>query len=153
MASECIVQCIRCREKAPSLARPCFFFSGQGQDWNTVYAERGIPMFQMLMFGLPQDHEIGEDKEEILPGDVRDNFRVFLRCRIKTRALDSDIMNDHDEKVNEYEEYLDQFQRDQMIVKGYNLYPTSDDVDCKQFEEEWDADGQDLMPLEVANGQ
>ena len=63
-------------------------------------------------------HEIGEDKEEILPGDVRDNFRVFLRCRIKTRALDSDIMNDHDEKVNEYEEYLDQFQRDQMIVKN-----------------------------------
>ena len=60
-------------------------------------------------------------------------------------------MNDHDEKVNEYEEYLDQFQRDQMIVKGYNLYPTSDGVDCKQFEEEWDDDRQDLMLLDVAN--
>ena len=86
-----------------------------------------------------------------MTGDVRDNFRVFLRCRIKSRAFDSDIMNNHDEKVNEYEEYLDQFQRDQMIVKGYNLYPTSDGVDCKQFEEEWDDDRQDLMLLDVAN--
>ena len=34
-----------------------------------------------------------------------------------------------------------------MIVKGYKLYPTSDDVERKQFEEEWDDDGQDLMLL------
>ena len=97
-------------------------------------------------------HEIVKDKEEILPGDVRDNFRIFLRCLIKTRALDSDIMKDHEEKVIEYEEYLDQFQRDQMIVRGYNLYPSSEDVGCNQIEEEWNDDGQDLMLLEVANG-
>ena len=152
MAPECIVQCIRCREKAPSLTHPCFFLDKV--KIGTQYTRKeGYLCSKCSCLDYRKIHEIGEDKEEILPGDVRDNFRVLLRCRIKTRALDSDIMNDHDEKVNEYEEYLDQFQRDQMIVKGYNLYPTSDDVDCKQFEKEWDDDGQDLMLLEVANGQ
>ena len=39
-----------------------------------------------------------------------------------------------------------------MIVRGYNLYSTSDDVGCNKIEEEWDDDGQDQMLLEAANG-
>ena len=69
-------------------------------------------------------HDSVED-EEIMVGDVPDNFRLFLRCLIKSSDLDSDTMDAHEEKVRLHEKHLDdEEQRDQMIVRGYNLNAT-----------------------------
>ena len=95
-------------------------------------------------------HESVEDKE-ILVGDLPDNFRVFLRCLIKSSDLDSDTMDAHEEKVRLHEEYLnDEEQRDHMIVRGYNLNVTGAAGD---EDESWDDDEQDQILLEAANGQ
>ena len=87
-------------------------------------------------------HDSVED-EEIMVGDVPDNFRLFLRCLIKSSDLDSDTMDAHEEKVRLHEKHLDdEEQRDQMIVRGYNLSVTGagHDVGCNKLEEEWDDD-------------
>ena len=150
MAPECIVQCIRCREKAPSMSRLCFFL--EKVKIGTQYTRKeGHLCSKCSCLDHRRIHENVEEKD-VLPGDVQDNFRIFLRCLIKTMDMDSDTMDAHEEKVNSYEGYLDHFQMDQMIVRGYNLYSTFDEIGLNKIEEEWDDDGQDLMLLEAANG-
>ena len=80
-------------------------------------------------------HDSVED-EDILVGDVPDNLRVFLRCLIKSSDLDSDTMDAHEEKVRLHERYLnDEEQRDQMIVRAYNLNVTGAAGDEEEVEE------------------
>ena len=139
MAPESLVDCLRCEEKAPSMSHLCFFLDKV--KIGTRYTRKeGYLCAKCSCLNYRRIHDNVEDKG-ILRGHVPDNLRIFLRCLIKTGELDIDTLVAHQDRVNERE-----VQKDQMIVRGYNLDSTSDDVVCIQVEEDWgDDDDSDLF--------
>ena len=122
-APECIVECLRCEEKEPSMSRLCFFLD-KVKIGTKFTRKEGYLCTKCSCLDYRRIHDSVED-EEIMVGDVPDNFRLFLRCLIKSSDLDSDTMDAHEEKVRLHEKHLDdEEQRDQMIVRGYNLNAT-----------------------------
>ena len=170
MAPEFLVQCIRCEEKTPSMSRLCFFLDRV--KIGTQYTRKeGYLCSKCSVLDNRRIHGSVEDKE-VSPGDVPDTFRLFSRCLIKTSCFDSNTMDAHEERVRTHEEnlwlFFDKDERDQMIVRGHNLYSASDEDSCNKIEEEWDDDGQnmifkieeewkddgqDMMLLEIINGE
>ena len=151
MAPECLVQCIRCEEKTPSMSRLCFFLDRV--KIGTQYTRKeGYLCSKCSVLDNRRIHGSVEDKE-VSPGDVPDTFRLFSRCLIKTSVFDSDTMDAHEERVRLHEEnlrlFFDKDQRDQMIVRGHNLYCASDEDSCNKIEEEWEDDGQNMMLFKI----